>query len=146
MTPWSWSLMNKVAFLGPIRFKSILMPDLDSTAKSNPRNNVFKHCRVVYHKILLLSKLSSMSRRITSHFWCWNTKIEIAVAPTKHEKQHKTKQKVEIFRIFTFHQYQLRSHKTKKTKKLKGVYIRCKLVKFSMEWLWTLPWLSITAS
>ena len=38
-------MMNKVAFLGPImsrskRFKSILVPDLDSTAKSNPRNNV----------------------------------------------------------------------------------------------------------
>ena len=46
MTPWSWSLMNKVAFLGQIisrskRFTSILMADLDSTAKSNFRNNVF---------------------------------------------------------------------------------------------------------
>ena len=41
-TIWSW--MNKVAFLGPIiskgnRLTSFSMPDLDSTAKNNPKNN-----------------------------------------------------------------------------------------------------------
>ena len=77
---WSWSLMNKVAFLGPImsrskRFKSILMPDLDSTAKSNSRNNVLNIAGWFITKFCssqscLPCRDVHVSRRI---FWCWNT-------------------------------------------------------------------------
>ena len=148
MTPWSWSLMNKVAFLGPImsrskRFKSILMPDLDSTAKSNPRNNVLNIAGWFITKFCSSQSClpcRDVSRRI---FGAETPKIEIAVAYKTWKKNKKTKS-------WNFQDLHISSipatvpHKTKK--KLKGVYIRCKLVKFSMEWLWTLPWLSITAS
>jgi hypothetical protein len=46
--------MNKVAFSGPIIFKSkgftsFLMPDLNSAAKSNPRNNVLNLVGGLYY-------------------------------------------------------------------------------------------------
>ena len=93
MTPWSWSLMNKVAFLGPImtrskRFKSILMPDLDSAAKSNPRNNVLNIAGWFITKFC--SSQSCLPCRDVSHriFGAETPKIEIAVA-YKKTKQNK---------------------------------------------------------
>ena len=77
--------MYKVAFLGPImskskRFKSILMPDLDSTSKSNPRNNVLNIAGWFITKFCPSQSClpyRDVSRRI---FGAETPKIEIAVA------------------------------------------------------------------
>ena len=57
--------MNKVAFLGPIiskgnRLTSFSMPDLDSTAKNNPKKQWFEPCWGFITKFLPLSKSSSV--------------------------------------------------------------------------------------
>ena len=129
------------------RFKSILMPDLDSTAKSNPKNNVLNIGGWFITKFC--SSQSCLPCHDVSHriFGAETPKIEIAVAYKTYEKtkQNKTKS-------WSFQDLHISSipatvpHTHTHKKKLKGVYIRCKLVKFSMEWLWTLPWLSVTAS
>ena len=125
MIPWSWSLMNKVAFLGPImsrskRFKSILMPDLGSTAKSYRRNNVLNIARWFITKFCSCQSCLPC-RDVLRIFGAETPEIEIAVnVACKTWKINKTKQKVELFRIFTFHQYQLPYHTKQKTKNWRG--------------------------
>ena len=118
MTPRSWSLMNKVTFLGSIiskskRFTSILIPDFDSTAKSYFRNNVLNIVRWFITKFCPSQSClpcHNLSRHI---FGAVTPKIEIAVQNMKKTKTKNKKTKVEIVRIFTFHQYQL-PHKIRK--------------------------------
>ena len=149
MTPWSLSLMNKVAFLRPImsrskRFKSILMPDLDSTAKSNPRNNVLNIAGWFITKFCPSQSCLSCHNVSCHIFGAETPKIEIAVS-YKHEKNKKQNKKLKFSGSSHFYESipatVPHTHTHTHTQKLKGVYIRCKIVKFSMEWLWTLPYL-----
>ena len=62
---------TKLQFLGPIiskskRFTSFLMPDLDSTAKSNPKNNSLNLVGGFITKFLALSTLVFF--RVAMHF------------------------------------------------------------------------------